>query len=372
MTSLFTINTCKTFGCRNLGQPTSPDYRWPDYRLGYPALHCQACGSYPPLFNDAEFRGWACAYLTQYAREHGHFCPDCYQAEIIRYGHNPAGSQRLQCQCCKKVWTPKQQPLANIPSPEIICSTSMIVPFQGALAAQNLYLLLSFDAVRGNVIHISSNFTSHPAGASLHYRWKGISPATTVQNDMIQRVAQKERQFLQRSQFDEVQYGAAALKRNVSGAILRPVIAAHGHFRVLKTRFPKASTHIVSHECFLRGAVITAWSDLFRQHQASLWFVEEDILDESDTQAWQLLGKTYQGWWQNPWQRWEQGRNRKMICSLTGVQLENSAGINLTASRLFLTWLSQQSAFQQSNRFCAERVTHTFQALARNYNALLR
>ncbi len=32
--------------------------------------------------------------------------------------------------------------------------------------------------------------------------------------DIIHRIAIKERQFLQRSQFDEIQYGPAALKRN--------------------------------------------------------------------------------------------------------------------------------------------------------------
>lgn len=79
MPPLFTINACKSAGCRNLGLPDSPDYVWPDYRLGYPALHCRACGSYPPLFNEGEFRRWASAYIAQYAKEHGHFCPDCYQ-----------------------------------------------------------------------------------------------------------------------------------------------------------------------------------------------------------------------------------------------------------------------------------------------------
>lgn len=372
MTSLFTINVCKTFGCRNLGRATSPDYRWPDYRLGYPALHCQACGSYPPLFNDVEFHDWVSVYLTQHAQEHGHYCPDCYHTGIIRYGHNPGGSQRLQCQRCKKVWTPKRPPRESTPSPEAICSTPLVVPFQGNCAAQNLYLLLSFDAIRGNVIHISSNFTPLEVGTSLHYRWKGTSPIHAKQDDIVQRVAQNERQFLQRSQFDEIQYGAATLKRNVSGAILRPVITAHGHFRVLTTRFPDTRVHMVSHECFLRGAVITAWSERFRQHQATLWFVEEDIYEDCHTDTWQLLGKTYQGWWQNPWLYWAQGRNRKMICSLTGAHLENGADINLTASRLFLAWLRQQPIFQQSARCSAERVTRTVQTLAREYNDRLR
>lgn len=48
----------------------------------------------------------------------------------------------------------------------------------------------------------------------------------------------REAQFLRRSQFDEIQYGSAALKRNAKGVILRPVITAHGHFRVLNILFP--------------------------------------------------------------------------------------------------------------------------------------
>jgi hypothetical protein len=51
--------------------------------------------------------------------------------------------------------------------------------------------------------------------------------------DIVKRVDMREMQFLRRSQFDEIQYGSAVLKRNAKGAILRPVIAAHGHFRVL-------------------------------------------------------------------------------------------------------------------------------------------
>ncbi|MGS9059195.1 cytoplasmic protein, partial [Salmonella enterica subsp. enterica serovar Infantis] len=76
-----------------------------------PALHCRACGIYPPLFNVGEFRRWASAYIAQYAKEHGHFCPDCYQKKWIRYVRNHGGTQRLHCQYCKKVWTQKQHAL---------------------------------------------------------------------------------------------------------------------------------------------------------------------------------------------------------------------------------------------------------------------
>ncbi|QUJ05883.1 hypothetical protein KCP69_01520 [Salmonella enterica subsp. enterica] len=49
MPPLFTINACKSAGCRNLGLPDS--WRIMCGRTiarSYPALHCRACGSYPP------------------------------------------------------------------------------------------------------------------------------------------------------------------------------------------------------------------------------------------------------------------------------------------------------------------------------------
>ncbi|HBZ1960634.1 TPA: cytoplasmic protein, partial [Klebsiella pneumoniae] len=159
MDTLFTINACKTFGCRNLGLPSAAEYHFPNFRLGYPALYCAACGSYPPLFNEREFRPWLAAYLTDHARRYGYFCPVCYQRDTIRYGRNPQGTQRLQCRHCKKVWTPKFPHIAPIEAPRRICSVPLIAPFQGNAAGQKLYFLLSFDAGRGNVIHLTSNFT---------------------------------------------------------------------------------------------------------------------------------------------------------------------------------------------------------------------
>lgn len=133
------------------------------------------------------------------------------------------------------------------------------MPFQGVSSGQKLYVLISFDALRGNILHLSTNYTQHQAGESLHYRYRGNAEPELHDNNIVQRVDMREAQFLRRSQFDEIQYGSAALKRNAKGAILRPVITAHGHFRVLNILFPTVKTHVISHECFLRGAIITAW-----------------------------------------------------------------------------------------------------------------
>ncbi|EOQ20189.1 hypothetical protein WC1_04581 [Citrobacter sp. KTE30] len=371
MTSLFTINCCKSFGCKNLGLASSPDYSWPEYRLGYAALHCRACGSYPPLFNEEQFGGWLSAYLTDFAAQSGHFCPRCYQRETILYGHNPQGSQRVQCRSCKHVWTPKQQPLTTIVPPEQIATVPLIVPFQGACTDQKLYVLLSFDAIRGNILHISSNFTPHLVGDTLRYRWRNNVEPAVIHDDIVERVRQRETLFLRRSQFDEIQYGSAMLKRNANGAVLRPVITAHGHFRILSHLWPEVKTHIIAHECFLRGAAITAWAQQYRDHHASLWFIDEEINSDKCTLPWRLLGKTWQGWWRNQWQIWQQGDTRKMVCLLTEGQVEKGASITLAAGHHFLAWLQQQAEFRDSARYSAHSVFQTIRTLAEQYNTLI-
>ena len=367
MSTLFTINACKSFGCRNLGQPTSTDYSWPDYRLGYPALHCRACGSYPPLFDEQQFRDWLSVHLSTFATEKGHFCPVCYGTETICYGHNPQGSQRIQCRNCKKVWTPKQYQ-KEITPPEIIETITLLVPFQGASNGQKLYVLMSFDAIHGNILHLSTNFTQHQAGESLHYRYRGNAEPELHNNNIVQRVDMREAQFLRRSQFDEIQYGSAALKRNAKGVILRPVITAHGHFRVLNILFPTVKTHVISHECFLRGAIITAWADLFRQQQGEIWFIEEEIADSTDNTRWSFQGTTYHGWWKNQWQLWVQGKNRKMVCALTGGNNSKAEILSFATSRHFIDWLHKQAVFTHSTPLSAGRVTQILLSLAQDYN----
>jgi len=323
------------------------------------------------LFDEQQFRDWLSVHLSTFATEKGHFCPVCYGTKTICYGHNPQGSQRIQCRNCKKVWTPKQYQ-KEITPPEIIETVAILVPFQGASGGQKLYVLISFDALRGNILHLSTNYTQHQAGESLHYRYRGNAEPELHDNNIVQRVDMREAQFLHRSQFDEIQYGSAALKRNAKGAILRPVITAHGHFRVLNILFPTVKTHVISHECFLRGAIITAWADLFRQQQGEIWFIEEEIADYTDNTPWRFQGTTYHGWWKNQWQLWVQGKNRKMVCALTGGNNSKAEMLSLATSRHFIDWLHKQAVFTHSTPLSAGRVTQILLSLAQDYNNCAR
>lgn len=320
------------------------------------------------MFDEQQFNTWLCAYLSAYASVHGHFCPECYSRETICYGYNPQRTQRVQCRACRKVWTPKQLKQREIAPPERIETVSLIVPFQGSRAEQKLYVLLSFDAVSGNIIHLSTNFTQHNIGETLRYYWHGNIEPDLQHSDIVNRVDMREMQFLRRSQFDEIQYGSAALKRNARGAILRPVIAAHGHFRVLNILFPKVKNQVISHECFLRGAVITAWAEQFRRRQGELWFIEEEIHDGDIDIPWDYQRTTQHGWWQSQWQLWVQGKNRKMVCPLTGGDSSNAKRLSLTASRRFIHWLYKQTTFTHSARLSAGRVSQILLSLAQDYN----
>lgn len=319
------------------------------------------------MFDEQQFRDWLSVHLSTWASEKGHFCPVCYGKETICYGRNPQGSQRIQCRNCKKVWTPKQYQ-KEITPPEIIETVALLVPFQGVSGGQKLYVLISFDAIHGNILHLSTNFTQHQAGESLHYRYRGNAEPELHGSNIVHRVDMREKQFLRRSQFDEIQYGSAALKRNAKGTILRPVITAHGHFRVLNILFPTVKTHVISHECFLRGAIITAWAELFRQQQGEIWFIEEEIADSTDNTSWSFQGTTYHGWWQNQWQLWEQGKNRKMVCALTGGNSNKAKILSLATSREFIHWLHKQAEFTHSAPLSAGRVTQILLSLAQDYN----
>jgi hypothetical protein len=59
--------------------------------------------------------------------------------------------------------------------------------------------------VRGNVIHLTSNFTPFAVGESLRYHWRGGQADREETDDIIQRISLTEMRFLQRSQYREMQ-----------------------------------------------------------------------------------------------------------------------------------------------------------------------
>ncbi|WP_194437420.1 hypothetical protein [Vibrio fluminensis] len=97
-------NGCKTYGCRNCGNPNQDLYQF-SKRLGYPAWHCDLCGAYPPMLLNEPILALAKQLQQQQFPLYPSKRCDCESPSWLRYGHTPTGSQRIQCQCCMQVYT---------------------------------------------------------------------------------------------------------------------------------------------------------------------------------------------------------------------------------------------------------------------------
>lgn len=178
---------------------------------------------------------------------------------------------------------------------------------------------------------------------------------------------------MERSQFDEIQYGPAHLKRNDCGSIIRPVITLHGHFQSLKRYYPSVTDHYLAHECVLRGAAITAWADSIKAGSTHLWFIDESLNRTHSSEASYLFrGTTYIGWWKNIWQQWENEENLKMIGLLTGQRnIKDPRGISLSVCLKFEEWLKNHPLLKLTNKLSAGVISLQLHCLVFLYNQKL-
>ncbi|NTX68624.1 hypothetical protein FCH31_04055 [Lelliottia amnigena] len=407
------MNVCKSWACPNLGIPNAADYIYPVYRLGYATLECQKCGSLPPLFKEKECDDWFSLFMQEKLGATGQGCPRCYTTTIIRYGHTRAGSPRFQCRVCRYVFTPLQinsRHRSNIdwllsqlerglyageitehrilslavnwcerhlygPAPSVthIATSTLVVPFQGNVANQCLYVVLSTDVHSGKVVQVTTNYCDWKAGASLLYH--EISPpfSHALPPRDVEYVHEREVHFMKRSQFDEIQYGSAKLKRNDRGSIIRPAVAIHSHFQRLKRRFPDVIHHYLAHECVLRGGAITAWSAHVGIGKTDLWYIAESATGTvSADKPFRLTDTRRIGWWENVWERWENGEQSKMIGLLTGQRrTEDPILTSLGSCIAFVTWLKKHPWSLRSDSYGPRVVSQHLVALGYIYNQQL-
>lgn len=404
------LNVCKSWSCPNLGIPDAAEYCWPVYRLGYAALECKKCGGLPPLFNEREFNQWF-ALLTKNKRgSTARECLRCSSTDVIHYGRTSAGNARFQCRECRVVFTPRktkasheraierfllqlhqgvytaettqyrilekavngceQQLHRSTQEVKHVATVVLILPFQGQEADQQLYVVISADTCSGHILQITTNYCNETVGDSLRYKNMAGPTPETSHHCSEEQIRQQEMQFMQRSQFDEIQYGSARLKRNDRGCILRPVIAIHGHFQRLKRQFPAIRDHYLAHECVLRGAAITAWSSEVQTGSTNLWFVVEDFSQQGAFESgYRLTGIWRIGWWNNVWQRWSRDGADKVISSLTGQkQPGNVATVSLRSCEAFVRWLHSHPGSLSRSRLGPGVLSRHLVCLAYLYN----
>lgn len=406
------LNVCKSWGCPNLGVPDASDYTFPVYHLGYAALLCGVCNGLPPLFDEQECNEWFIRYFNQVLKETHVLCPSGCRHGLVHYGRTHAGTERFQCRSCRKVFSPvhlvPNRQRENIhrflellnegkytgnkvqhrllhqaaawcqrwPQPgdcaKKIATDIFYLPFQGKTSGQLLYLILSVDPDTGYVLQLSTNYSNWQVGKSLQYQYQYQGKPETPDTELTAAdlISAREKVFMARSQFDEIQYGPAHLKRNDRGSIIRPVIAIHGHFQSLKRCIPSVTDHYLAHECVLRGAAITAWADNVRSGKTHLWFINESLnRTDSPETSYQFRGTKYIGWWSNRWQRWESGENLKMIGLLTGQKSVSDPGrITLAACHRFIDWLKKHPLYKIANNLSAGVISLQIQCLVFIYN----
>ncbi len=175
--------------------------------------------------------------------------------------------------------------------------------------------------------------------------------------------------FLQRSQFDEIQYGSAMQKRHARQYIA-PGYRRARSFQTAQPAVSGGETHVIAHECFYAARRSLPGRRFSSAARRSMVCGRRDK-EPSQPGSVAATGKTHHGWWQNSWQRWTQEENQKMVCRLAGTAEENAFLPDLAASRRFTIWLKNRPAFAQSALYSAGRVTQIVVSLVQEYNATL-
>ncbi|MGF1724714.1 hypothetical protein [Photobacterium nomapromontoriensis] len=275
--------------------------------------------------------------------------------------------------------------LALAPEPKILTTQYFSMPFQGAHALQHLFVLVTCDTASGKVVQYTTNYVQVEIGSDSLYIGSPAEPEMDTVS-LAERVKQRELQFLKRSQFDELKYGEAQLKRNDKGCLIRPTIAAYNHFQLLALRYPNTATHGLHHDCFIRGACITAYHQQVREGGCHLYFIDEEVvhgLQPDGFKLWQYQGSHEVGWWRNRWREYHQrseveltqdnanqpARLQKVIGVLTAGEPDPIIDqLTLASNRAFERWLRTHLWYQRAATLSAKGVSQELALLVYAYN----
>jgi hypothetical protein len=348
------FNCCKTFGCENLGVIDSPEYTPLSYHLGYPALHCHRCGSYPPLVDDATIH-----QLVQ-EKSNQHFsltpcgCPNCLPMisdhralGTRRYGRTGAGQQRLACRRCSKVFTAPRWPateqtaelLARVfegKAPMQTMATLALAPklyyeqlqrlanglrflsrqLEAARQPESLtglltesqtlefsghkrvWILGSSHAHSGYMFLINHNLAHSEVSSEGRYQSTSDSRLSPFEHqDRLGALKLRYEQTLKRPHFEDLNYGPAQPLRGA--ALVKPALLAYAHFQMLQPLTdPSAHIHhYLEHESCIRGAALMGSIDAIRAGEAEVFYT---FRHETRSESLPTTGHKV-GWWHDRW-----------------------------------------------------------------------
>lgn len=405
------VNSCKTFGCRNFGVLNSPSYA----QRGENIL-CQACGFHFPVISAAAFNAFKAQTNRGY---HGVVwaCPYCGKRDgLARNGYAGNGQQRVRCAGCRKTFVFYErlrvaphlsqladmiragQPLHERPgfSPKAtgrdlqqLAFTARVSPFlarpftlEATFATatfsinfngspNRLYVIVTVEKKSDRVIALTTNYALRSAPIPFEYRYSANEEELLVSQEPVARIFAKDRLMGRRALFFDARYGAARLKSNDAGAIVKPVLAAYRHFEIVKSLTQNAVLyvqHYIEHECFLYGGCLMANRDDVTSGHCHIAFVHE-----KGTRAPQRPFRsdivTSSIIWNDVWRCFSQPDYQMAVCSLTGPQrIGELREATLQPAHRFIDFIHRHPFYPQLLRLSPANVGAVLEFLATDYN----
>lgn len=340
------LNCCKSWGCENFGLPGQPDYEQLSHHLGYPALHCKKCGSYPPRIDNT--------VVEQLCQEKQHeqyllpyiHCPVCSSKNCRRYGFTSSGRQRYRCRHCHKVFSPSRLPalaklMAVLDGLEAQMSSREIIQQQQLNAKSYYHLLQTIAQLLGHftrhleqrylpktllamqtdsgVIELSGGIrlwaissAEAKSGYQLMLNHNGTRCDLTdglyqegsdnrldgfPELSLTEALKQRYKQTMDRYHFEYLQYGSSQHWKN--SKLIEPWILSYAHFQLLSqlTVDSEHQHHYMEQESCIRAGAIMGSIEAIQQQHADLFY----LFAHPDQQTAFWADGRPLGWWKDRW-----------------------------------------------------------------------
>lgn len=366
-------NVCKNDRCANFALADAPEYEYPAYYLGFPALHCHKCGSNAKLLDENDIHLLLAPKIDFYLTHVKGYCPKCYSGNKIQYGSTQQKTPRSLCKNCSTVYSHK---LANdkvkdklITLTELLfsgCDFKQIIT-QLKISYSYFYTLLKqlealcrryslyherltlkhkeqhiasksktflSRSINNNPIYLwgvtsalssngyillsNLNYTNQPVSTSSLYRNTQYPQEKNVSLPSIDNVITKYELFMKRKSFDQLPYCQQDIIHK--GHIVEPVICAYSHFNELRQYYSAEKMyHYLEHEILLRSAAITVYGKDVKMKKCMIFYLYD--FPHLASKAYSI-SKHKLGWWDNDWYAIRNSDNQihRLLGSLTSKQ----------------------------------------------------
>lgn len=405
------VNACKTFGCPNFGVLNSPLYA-----LRGQNILCQACGFHFPVISAAALN----AFKLQVNRSYQGLiwaCAHCGKRDgLTRHGYTQSGQQRVRCASCRSTFAwyeharlPARlsslagairagQPLRELSgfdskmtgrdlqqlafSARLACAATPPFTLETFLATaafsinfngspNRLYVIVTVEKKSDRVIAITTNYAPRSEHISFEYRYSANDEELIVSREPLTRIFAKDRVMKRRALFFDTRYGAARLKINDAGVIVKPVLAAYRHFEVVKSLTQNAFLyvqHYIEHECFIYGGCLMANREEVATGHCHIAFVYEKG-NRTPQQPFRSQIITSRLIWNDVWRCFSQPDYQMAVCSLTGQQRSSELRqATLQPAQRFIDFILRHPFYPQLVRLSPANVSAVLEFLAAEYN----